>query len=406
MDVKLIREIREDFPILKRQINGSPMVYLASAATTQKPTQVLDVLIDYYKHHNAKASSVNKLSNESKKIYEKAKERVAEFINASPNEIIFTKNTTEAINLVSYSYGLGMKKKSEIITTEMEHHSNIIPWQFLEQKNKIKMRFLGMRENSLNLDEFENMMGKKTRLVAACHISNVTGRKNPVKEMAKIAHEHDAYMLVDGAQSVPRIPIDVKKLDCDFLAFSGHKMLGPLGTGCLYVKREIMKQMRPFICGGEVKKVTKKTCEFTDEPERFEGGTQNVAGIIGLAAAIDYLEKTGMKNIEKYNEVLSDYAVQKMKEVGGVNIYSYGNGIVSFNVKQLQPHDVANLMSDKAIMITAGNHNCMPLMDYLGIQGLARLSTYIYNTKNEINRFAERLQRISSLGTKRLIVKE
>lgn len=399
-----IDRIREDFPILKRRIRGKQLIYLANAATTQKPREVLNVINEYYENHNANISSVNRLSYESKKIYEKSREKIAEFINANPNEIIFTKNATEAINLVAYAYGLGLKKK-EIITTIMEHHSNIVPWQFLEKKKKIKLKFLGLIANSLNLDEFESIMRKKTKLVAVNHISNVLGKENPVDEIIKIAHKYDSYVLLDATQSVARIPVDVKKLDCDFMAFSAHKMLGPVGIGCLYVKREVMKEMRPFICGGIMKKVTKKNYEFIEDPHRFEAGMQNVADAIGFAAAIDYLEHIGMKNVERHNNIIMEYALKKMKEVEGVKIYSSGNGIIPFNVKQLQCYDVANLMSDGAIMISAGNHNCMPLMEYLGVSGVARFSSYIYNTKQEVKRFTERLKRIASLGTKRLVVK-
>jgi len=402
MDVKLIRE---DFPILKRRINGKPMVYLANAATTQKPKQVLNVIYEYYANYNSIIKSTNKISTESSKIYERAREKIADFIGANPNEIIFTKNATEAINLVSYGYGSILKKKNEIITTQMEHHANIVPWQNLEKTKKIKLRFLGLRDNSLNLDDLDSLISKKTKLIAVTHVSNVLGKENPIKDITKIAHDNGSYVMIDGTQSVSHMPVNVRKLGCDFFAFSAHKMLGPLGVGCLYVKREVMKEMRPFICGGNVKNVTKKGCEFIDDPERLEGGTQNTAGIIGFASAIDYLSHIGMKNVEKYSQVLTDQAVSQMRDVDGVNIYGYGNGIVSFNVKQLQCHDVASLMSDKAIMITAGAHNSMPLMEHLGTNGVARMSTYVYNTADEIKKFVERLKKISSLGTKRLIVK-
>jgi len=396
-------KIREDFPILKRRINGKELVFLANASTTQKPKQVLNVMNEYYEEHNANPSTSNRLSTESKRIFEKSREKIADFIHADTDEIIFTKNATEAINLVAYAYK--MKKKDEVITTAMEHHSNIVPWQMLEKEKKIRLRFLGLTENSLDLDELDSLMGKHTKLLAACHVSNVLGRENPVRQMAKIAHENDTLILVDAVQSVARMPINVKEIGCDFMAFSGHKMLGPQGIGCLYVKKGIMKELRPFVCGSVMKKVSKTSCEFLEGPERFEPGMQNIAGAIGFAAAIDYLDHIGMKNVQYHNEMLTDYALKHMKDIDGVKIYGAGHGIASFNVKQMQSYDVSGLMGDESIIISAGNHNCIPLMDYLDTNGVARMSTYIYNTKEDIDKFIERLKRVASLGTKRLLTK-
>jgi cysteine desulfurase/selenocysteine lyase len=396
-----IKKIRKDFPILSRWVNGRQLIYLANASTTQKPKSVINVMNEYYENHNANISSTNKLSSESKKIFERSREKIAEFIHASSEEIIFTKNASEALNLVAHA--LPMKKKDEVITTIMEHHSNIVPWQVLEKEKDIKLRFMNLFENSVDVDDLDSMLSKRTKLVTVNHLSNVLGTENNVHDIIKLSHDNDSLVMLDGCQSAARIPVDVKKIDCDFFAFSGHKMLGPQGIGCLYVKKGIMKKLKPFICGGSMKKVSESGFEFADDYTRFEPGLQNIAGAIGLTAAIDYLENIEMKYVEKHDEILTDYALKKMKEIEGVKIYSSGHGIIPFNVKQLQCFDVANLMSDEVIMISAGHHFCMPLMKRLDTDGVARFSSYVYNTKEEVDKFIERLERISALATKRMM---
>ncbi|MGB9675859.1 MAG: aminotransferase class V-fold PLP-dependent enzyme [Candidatus Bathyarchaeales archaeon] len=403
-------KIREDFPILKRKINGHPLIYFDNAATSQKPKQVIEAIRNFYENHNANVHrAVHTLSQEATELYEKAHEEIANFINAKGmEEIIFVRGTTEAINLVAYAWGLhNLKKDDEVIVTLMEHHSNIVPWENLSKINGFKVKYAEVnRDGTLNYESLESLISNKTRIVCVSHVSNVSGAVNDVKRIAKIAHEHDALTLVDGAQSVPHLPTNVKDLDADFLAFSGHKMLGPTGIGVLYGKSEILEEMAPFQGGGEmIKEVSydekTKSCNITWNalPWKFEAGTPNVCGGIGLMEAVKYLRKIGMENVKAYECQLTAYAMQRMQECKKVKIYGPKDpaakcGIIPFNVEGLSSHDVALLLDSYGIMIRSGFHCAQPLHQIFKLQSSARISFYIYNTREEIDTFTEVLKEI------------
>ena len=371
------QEVRKDFPILQRKINGHPLVYFDNSATSQKPLQVTETMKKYYENHNANIHrSVHALAEEATKIYESARENVANFINAEKEEVIFTKNATEAINLVMYSWGLQLNKGDEIITTIMDHHSNIVPWQFLEKKG-VKVSFIDITDDGmLKMDELGGKISSKTKLVAVTQASNVLGTINNVKEISKLAHDHGALCLVDGAQSVPKMQVDFKKINCDFLAFTGHKMLGPMGIGILAAKHEVLEKMNPFLYGGDmIKKVTVSGSTWNDLPWKFEAGTANVEGAVGLSAAVDYLKKIGMDSVRSHDKQITKYALQKLSEIDDVAIYGPSDpekrtGAVSFNIIKnnnmlIHPHDLASLLNDKGIAIRSGNHCTQPLHDRL-----------------------------------------
>src|SRR3989338_7598231 len=341
-----IEKIRKDFPILQRKVHSKPLVYLDNAATSQKPKQVIDAISNYYSSYNANIHrGIHKLSEEATLGYEKAHEKVAEFIGAGGmEEIVFTKNTTESLNLLAYSLTLSLKKGDEIVLTQMEHHSNIVPWQQLAKQRGLAVKYIKINEEgALDAKSISESITKKTRIVSATHASNVLGTINPVREIAKIAHENNALMVVDGAQSVPHMKVDVKDLNCDFLAFSGHKMLGPTGIGVLYGRKELLEEMPPFLYGGDmIREVKFEGSTFNQLPWKFEAGTPNIAEGIGLGAAVDYLSKVGMSNIFNRDKELLGYAMERMKEIDGITIYGPKDGvsIVSFNVHGVHPHDV------------------------------------------------------------------
>ena len=313
-----IEKIRKDFPILNIKVHGKPLVYLDNAATSQKPKSVINAVKDYYENYNANIHrSIHKLGEEATKAYEEAHRKVADFINADFEEVIFTKSTTESLNLLAYSLTNNLKPGDEIVISQMEHHSNFVPWQQLALKKNLKLKFIEIDENGLLSEEsIKENITNKTKIVSLTHVSNVLGTINNIEEIGKIAHENNALMIVDAAQSVPHMPVDVKKLDCDFLAFSGHKMLGPTGIGVLYGKKELLEKMDPFLYGGEmIKEVTFENTTFNDLPWKFEAGTMNIAQGIGLRAAIDYLNKIGMDNIENYENELVKYAMEKLNEI-------------------------------------------------------------------------------------------
>jgi cysteine desulfurase / selenocysteine lyase len=399
-------KIREDFPILKRKLSGDkPLVYLDNAATTQKPLAVIDAIRDYYMNYNSNIHrAVHQLAEEATIEFEKTREKVAKFINAkSPEEIIFTRNATEAINLVAYSWGrTNVKKDERVIITEIEHHSNIVPWQILTSEKGADLEYVGTDDDGyLRLQEFVNYLDnkkKKTKLVSITHMSNVLGTIVPVSDIIKMSHEKGVLVLVDGAQSVPHMSVDVQSIDCDFMAFSAHKMLGPTGVGLLYVKKEILEDMPPFIGGGDmIKEVHKHETRYNDLPYKFEGGTPNIADVIGFSAAIDYLNNIGMDNVREHEVELTGYALEKMTTVRGITFYGPPNtkdrgGVISFNIGDIHPHDLATIMNDHGIAIRSGHHCAQVLMERLDVAATSRASFYIYNTKEEIDIFVDALK--------------
>jgi cysteine desulfurase/selenocysteine lyase len=391
-----IEEIKKDFPILDRKINGKCLVYLDNAATSQKPIQVINKIKEFYLNNNENIHrGMSTLSEEATEMYEKTRENVAKFINASKDEIIFTKNTTESINLAVYSYFYDLIKKNDVILlTEMEHHSNLIPWQILAKKNNAELDYLKMNnEGRINLDELEDKLkNKNVKVLAVCHASNVLGTINPIKEISRLTKKYDCLLVIDGAQAIPHMKVDVNDLGCDFYAFSAHKMLGPTGVGVLFVKNRILKEMKPFITGGGIiKEVTKNNTEFIDGVERFEAGTPNIADVIAFNSALEYLNKINLDNIEKYENELLEYALNKLIKINNLEIYGPKNsknkvGVIAFNIKGIHAHDVATILDDEGIAIRAGQHCAMPLHNALKINASARISFYFYNTKQDIDK--------------------
>jgi cysteine desulfurase/selenocysteine lyase len=408
-----IQALRQDFPILKRQVNNNPLIYFDNAATTQKPCQVINAITNFYENYNANVHrAVHTLSLEATDLYEKSRERIAKFINAKGwSEIIFVRNTTEAINLVAYSWGLpNLDKNDEILVSLMEHHSNIVPWEIMSKLKGFKIKYAKINDDgTLDYEDFESKLTNKTKIACLSHVSNVTGIINDVKRITKVAHEKGALMLVDGAQSVPHLAVDVQEIGMDFLAFSGHKMLGPTGIGVLYGKKEILEKMRPFQGGGEmIKEVSfaqSKGCDviWNDLPWKFEAGTPDICGAVGLAEAIKYLEAIGMNNVLSHEKTLVKYTTEQMQKIDKVTIhgscdFSKKCGIIPFSVKGLSSHDVALICDNYGIMIRSGYHCAQPLhQQVLKLQSSDRASFYIYNTKEEIDRFVEVLKEIGKL---------
>lgn len=394
-------EIRKDFPILERKINGHPLVYLDNGATSQKPIQVIDAIVDYYKNHNANVHrGVHTLSAEATEMYEEARKKVAKFINAEPEEIIFTKNASEALNLVAYTYGDSFISQGDSIATSiMEHHSGFIPWQVLAKKKNATFEIMNVT-NEGEIPESEYSKISKSKLTSIVHASNVLGTINPVKEFAKLAHENDGVILVDGSQSVPHLPVDVKDLDCDFFAFTGHKMLGPTGIGVLYGKKDLLEKMPPFLYGGEMVVDAKvEGCKWNEIPYKFEAGTPNMAGTIGLGSAIDYLNKLGMENVRAHEVELLDYATKSLLEIEGLEIYGPKDphkrtGILTFNIPGLSSIDLSSFMDEYGFAIRSGFHCAQPVHEALGILPSVRISFYIYNTKDEIDALIPRINEV------------
>ncbi|MBI2558055.1 cysteine desulfurase [Candidatus Woesearchaeota archaeon] len=398
-----IESIRKDFPILQRRVHGKPLVYFDNAATSQKPKQVIEAMEFYYKNYNANIHrSIHELGEEATAKFEEAHGKIADFIKAdSYQNIIFTKNTTESLNLVAYSLTAGLKKGDEIAVSQMEHHSNFVPWQQLAKQRGLKLKFIKIDdEGKLDGESIRENITKKTKIVSLTHVSNVLGTINPIGEIAKIAHENDALMVVDGAQAAPHMPIDVKKLDADFYAFSGHKMLGPTGIGVLYGKKELLESMQPFLYGGEmIREVTFDGTSFNELPWKFEAGTMNIAEGVGLGVAIDYLTKIGMNHVQGRDKELVSYAVEKLSEVDGVTIYGpkERGAVVSFNVDNIHAHDVAQILDSEGVAIRAGHHCCMPLMSVLKVPATARASFYLYNTEQEIDAFINGIHKVKNV---------
>lgn len=395
-------ELRNDFPIFKKKINGKELVYLDNASTTQKPYSVINSITDFYSNYNSNIHrAVYQLAEEATTLYEQSREKIANFINARPEEIVFTRNTTESINLIAHSWARTNLKKDDVVAiTELEHHSNIVPWQILSQEIGTRLEYVGIDENGfLDLEYLiELISSKKVRLVSLSHMSNVLGTIVPIERIIKIAHENDIPVLVDGAQSVPHMPVDVKNMDCDFLVFSAHKMLGPTGVGVLYAKKEVLEKMRPFMGGGDmIKEVFKFHTNYNEVPYKFEAGTPNIADVVGFGAAIDYLEKIGMENIRKHEIDLTEYALESMLSINHLIVYgprdpNYRGGVISFNIADIHPHDLATIMNDHGIAIRSGHHCAQVLMQRLDVPATSRASFYIYNTKEEIDKFVNAIK--------------
>ncbi len=390
-----IARIREDFPILSREVYGKPLVYLDNAATSQKPRQVIEALVRYYESYNANIHrAVHCLGEEATAAYEEARAKVARFINApSPECIVFTRNTTEAINLVAYTWGrANVGPDSGVLLTLLEHHSNIVPWQRLTAEKGASLRYIGLTgHQTLELDGFENLMDSRTRLLSVAQVSNALGTINPVQKLTAEAHRNGTMVLVDGAQSVPHMPVDVQAMDCDFFAFSGHKMLGPTGVGVLYARPELLQEMEPFLGGGEmIKRVTQEDATWNDVPWKFEAGTPNIADVIGLGAAIDYLSGLGMDNVRAHEMEISEYALRRLRQMEEVIIYGPPDpadrgGVISFNYPDLHPHDIGTVLDRHGVAVRAGHHCAQPLMQHLDVSGTVRASFYVYNSLEEVD---------------------
>ena len=395
-------DFRPDFPLLSREVHGRPLVYLDNAATTQKPRAVLEAMDRLYTTCNANVHrGIHTLSQEATALHEAARERVRAFLNArSTAEIIFTRGTTESLNLVASSFAEAfLHEGDEVILTVMEHHSDIVPWQLARDRRGFTLRVVPMDdEGRLDLEAYAALLNERTRLVCCCHVSNVLGTVNPVREMARMAHDAGAYFLVDGAQSVPHFPVDVQELDCDFLAFSAHKLYGPTGVGVLYGKEEVLERMPPYQGGGEmIARVTFEKTTFERLPFKFEAGTPDYVGTHGLAAAIDYVAGIGLDRIAAYEDQLTRHAMARMREIEGMRFFGTVEGktsVVSFNVGQIHPMDLGTLLDHLGFAIRTGHHCAQPLMARCGVEGMARVSFALYNTVEEIDRFVEALQRV------------
>lgn len=395
-------DFRPDFPLLSREVHGRPLVYLDNAATTQKPRAVLEAMDRLYTTCNANVHrGIHTLSQEATALHEAARERVRAFLNArSTAEIIFTRGTTESLNLVASSFAEAfLHEGDEVILTVMEHHSDIVPWQLARDRRGFTLRVVPMDdEGRLDLEAYAALLNERTRLVCCCHVSNVLGTVNPVREMARMAHEAGAYFLVDGAQSVPHFPVDVQELDCDFLAFSAHKLYGPTGVGVLYGKEELLERMPPYQGGGEmIARVTFEKTTFERLPFKFEAGTPDYVGTHGLAAAIDYVAGIGLDRIAAYEDLLTRHAMARMREIEDMRFFGTVEGktsVVSFNVGQIHPMDLGTLLDHLGFAIRTGHHCAQPLMARCGVEGMARVSFALYNTVEEIDRFVEALQRV------------
>ena len=395
-------DFRPDFPLLSREVHGRPLVYLDNAATTQKPRAVLEAMDGLYTTCNANVHrGIHTLSQEATALHEAARERVRAFLNArSTAEIIFTRGTTESLNLVASSFAEAfLHEGDEVILTVMEHHSDIVPWQLARERRGFTLRVVPMDdEGRLDLEAYAALLNERTRLVCCCHVSNVLGTVNPVREMARMAHDAGAYFLVDGAQSVPHFPVDVQELDCDFLAFSAHKLYGPTGVGVLYGKEELLERMPPYQGGGEmIARVTFEKTTFERLPFKFEAGTPDYVGTHGLAAAIDYVAGIGLDRIAAYEDQLTRHAMARMREIEDMRFFGTVEGktsVVSFNVGQIHPMDLGTLLDHLGFAIRTGHHCAQPLMARCGVEGMARVSFALYNTVEEIDRFVEALQRV------------
>ncbi|MEY2408400.1 MAG: cysteine desulfurase / selenocysteine lyase [Verrucomicrobiota bacterium] len=398
--------LRADFPILRQEINGHPLIYFDNAATSQKPRQVIDALVRYYEHDNANVHrGVHELSNRATGAYEAARERVAKFINArSAQEIVFTRGTTESINLVAATWALDHLKRGEVILlSELEHHSNLVPWQMVAQRTGAELRFIPVTgdEGTLDLGRLEEQFSNGVRILSVTHISNTMGVVNPVAELCARARRHGVVTVIDAAQSAGHLPLDVQAMDCDFLAFSSHKICGPTGIGVLYGRRELLDDLSPYQGGGEmISKVEYFHTDYNVPPHRFEAGTPNIGGAAGLRAAMDYLDAIGRENIFAHDQELADYAVRRLSEFDGIRIFgprSGRAGLVSFVLPKAHALDVATMADQRGVALRAGHHCNQPLMAKLGVPATLRASFYFYNTRAEVDRFIEVLRSVTAL---------
>lgn len=400
-----VEEIRQDFPILQREVYGRPLIYLDNAATTQKPRSVVEAISNEYFSTNANVHrGVHFLSQKATDLHEAARERVRQFINAgSTAEVLFTRGTTESLNLVASSFGEAfLKEGDEVIVSVMEHHSDIVPWQLLRERKGIVIRVIPMDDSGrLDLEAYERFFSERTRLVCVAHVSNVLGTVNPVKQMAATAHAHGAYMLVDGAQSIPHFKVDVQDLDCDFLTFSGHKIYGPTGIGVLYGRESLLEKMPPYQGGGEmIARVTFEHTTYERLPYKFEAGTPDYVGTHALAAAIDYVEALGMDEIAAHERRLTQYAMERLGAIKDMHLYGTTpdkDAVVAFNVGNIHPLDLGTLLDRLGIAIRTGHHCAQPLMQRCGVEGMARASFALYNTMDEIDKLAEGIERVSKM---------
>ncbi|AKS39407.1 cysteine desulfurase [Anoxybacillus gonensis] len=395
-----VKELRQLFPILDQQVNGKPLVYLDSAATSQKPLPVIEAIDNYYRQYNSNVHrGVHTLGTKATDAYEGARDKVRRFIGAaSTEEIIFTRGTTTAINLVAASYGRAhVREGDEIVITYMEHHSNIIPWQQVAKQTGATLKYIPLQpDGTIRLEDVEQTVTPNTKIVAVMHVSNVLGTINPVKEIAQIAHKNGAVVVVDGAQSTPHMKVNVQDIDCDFYAFSGHKMCGPTGIGVLYGKKRLLEQMEPVEFGGEmIDFVGLYESTWKELPWKFEGGTPIIAGAIGLGAAIDFLEQVGLDHIAEHEHRLAQYALEQLATIEGLTIYGPKEraGLVTFNIDGVHPHDVATVLDAEGIAVRAGHHCAQPLMKWLNVTATARASFYLYNTEEEIDALVSALKK-------------
>ena len=401
-----VDNLKKDFPILENR----NIAYLDSGATTQKPIQVINAIKDYYERYNANPHrGAYSLSIEATEEYENVRTKIAKFINArNREEIIFSKNATESLNLIAYSYGMdNLKENDEVVLSIMEHHSNLVPWQKVCKEKNAKLKYMYINENyELSDEEIESKITNKTKIVGITHASNVLGTINNIKKIIKYAHKKGAVVVVDASQSIQHVRIDVQELDADFLVFSGHKMLAPLGIGVMYGKKEILNKMNPFLMGGDmIEYVYEQETTYAPLPNKFEAGTQNVEGVIGLGAAIDYIESIGYDNIQKIESEIVDYAIKELSKLDYLDLYITPNknnhsGVISFNIKGVHPHDVASILDSEGVCVRSGNHCAQPLLRYMGLDSTCRASFYIYNTKEDVDKLVSALNKAYNMFKK------
>ena len=401
-----VKRIREDFPILSRQVHGKPLVYLDNAATTQKPRQVIDALVNYYSRYNANIHrGLHALAEEATAAYEAVRERTARFIGApSSRAIVFTRNATEAINLFAHAWGRKhLASGDRILLSELEHHSNLVPWQLLAQATGSTLAFLPITdEGTLQLDQLEALLTSKTKLISITHMSNVLGTITPIERIVEQAHRRGIRVFVDAAQSVPHLPLDVQRLGCDAIAFSAHKMLGPTGVGVFYAREELLESMDPFLGGGEmISDVQLTSSTWNEVPWKFEAGTPNIADVIAFGEALSYVARLGMANVRAHEQELTGYAIERLKALEGMTLYGPAavaerGGVVSFNLEGLHPHDVGTVLDAEGVAIRAGHHCAKPLMRRLGVAATCRASFYLYNTRDEVDQLAAAIHAVQT----------
>ncbi len=404
--VTKVEAIRRDFPTLRREFNGKPVVYLDSGASALKPLAVIKAEEDFYANHYANVHrGIYQLSEEATDLFEAAREKVAKFVGArETRELVLTRGTTESLNLLAYSLGEALSPGDEVVATVMEHHSNLVPWQMLKRRRRTVLKHVGVDdEGVLKMDELDKLVTDRTKIVTVTHVSNVLGTVNPIKEIAKVAHEHGALCLVDGAQSVPHMPVDVKALECDFLAFSGHKMCGPSGIGGLWGRAEVLERMEPFLGGGDmIREVHLQESKWNELPYKFEAGTPNIAGAIGLGAAADYLTGVGMEWVARHDEELIAYGMKRLGEQAGMRLLGPKDpkrhaGVLSFWLDFAHPHDIAQVMDTEAVCVRAGHHCAMPVNERFGVPATTRASVYLYNTPSDIDAMVGAIEKVRRL---------